>query len=55
MGFMDMLKKAKGSSDLKTAKEGQDAIKNGTDEEKKAAIEAARKRMADRIKAVSNK
>lgn len=50
MGFMDMLKKAKGSSDIKTAKETQDVLKNGTPEEKKKAIEDARKRIADRVK-----
>ena len=50
MGFMDYLRKAKGNSDQKTAKEGQDAIKNGTPEEKQKAIDEARKRMAERSK-----
>ena len=50
MGFMDYLRKAKGNSNLKSAKEGQDAIKNGTPEEKQKAIDEARKRMAERSK-----
>jgi hypothetical protein len=49
MGFLDLFKRAK-PDDLKKAKEGQDAIKNGTPEEKKKAIEEARKRMAERAK-----
>ena len=48
--FADMLKKAKGKSDIKSAKEGQDAIKNGTEEEKKAAMKAAQQRLLDRLK-----
>lgn len=50
MGFLDVFKRAAGGSDLKSAKEGQDAIRNGTPEEKKKAIEEARKRLADRAK-----
>lgn len=50
MGFMDYLRKAKGNRNLKSAKEAQDAIRNGTPEEKKKAIEEARKRMAEMSK-----
>ena len=50
MGFMDYLRKAKGNSNLKSAKEGQDAIKNGTPEEKQKAVDEARKRIAERSK-----
>lgn len=50
MGFLDLFKKAKGTSDLKSAKETQDAIKHGTPEEKEKAMAAARKRLAERLK-----